>query len=244
MRHILTGLTFLLFAAMPAAADFDGKDRKAIEEIVRQYLLDNPEIIFEAIETLREREQVAKEESQRRALKGSHAQIYDHPLSPQSGNPEGDVTIVEFFDYQCGYCKRVFPTLMQIVGEDKNVRVVWKELPILSPVSRFAARAAMAADRQGRYFDFHVALMDLKGRLTEQRVMETAEKTGLDMKKLIKDMAAPEIERYLDDTYALAEALGISGTPAFVIGDSLVPGAISAADMRALVTVARDKPKG
>ena len=244
VRPILIGFICLLFAAAPAAAEFNAKDKKAIEDVVRQYLLDHPEVILDAIDKLREQERLAKEEAHKKALKDSHAQIYDQKLSPKTGGPDADVTIVEFFDYQCGYCKHVFPTLMKIIGEDKKIQVIWKDLPILSPVSRFAARAAMAADRQGRYFDAHVALMGLKGRLTENRVMDTMEKTGVDMKKLVKDMADPEIERYLDETNELARALGISGTPAFLIGGTLVPGAIGGDDMRTLIAQARDKPKG
>ena len=125
---------------------------------------------------------------------------------------------------------------------DKNIRVILKELPILGPVSRFAARAAMAADRQNKYFDYHVALMSLRGRLTEKRVMETAAKVGLDIKRLVKDMAAPEIDRYLDETLQLAETLGINGTPAFLFGDQLVPGAIDETRMRQYIANAR-KPK-
>jgi protein-disulfide isomerase len=233
---LLTGLTD------PAMAQFEGKDKEAIEEIVRQYILKNPEIIVEAMENLQDREKVAKESSQRHTLQVSRAQIYDNPLSPEHGNPKGDAVVVEFFDYQCGYCKRVFPTFMNVLESDKNIRVIWKELPILGPVSRFASRAAMASDRQGKYFEYHVALMNLRGRLTEKKVLETATAVGLDMTRLVKDMAAPEINRYLDETLQLAEALGINGTPAFLIGDQLVPGAIDEAQMRAIIASTR-KPK-
>ncbi len=236
------GLIFLTGIAMPAVAQFEGKDKKAIEEIVRQYILENPEIIAEAIENLRNRERLAREQAQRHALMASTAQLYGNPLTPEHGNPKGDAVVVEFFDYQCGYCKRVFPTFMKVLESDKNLRVIWKELPILGPVSRFAARAAMASDRQDKYFEYHVALMSLRGRLTEKKVMETAKSVGLDMTRLIKDMKAPEIDRYLDETLQLAEALGINGTPAFLIGDQLVPGAIDEAQMRAIIAASR-KPK-
>lgn len=242
LKSIWLGLLLTPFLVAPVSAQFEGKDKKAIEEIVRQYILENPEIIVEAIERLRERERIAQEEAQRHALKHSGAALYDNPMTPEYGNPNGDVVVVEFFDYQCGYCKRVFPTFMEVLESDKNLRVVWKELPILGPVSRFAARAAMASDKQGRYFDYHVALMSLRGRLTERRVMETARKVGLDIKRLTEDMAAPEIDRYLDETLQLAEALGITGTPAFLIGDRVVPGAISADQMRAIIAESR-KPK-
>ncbi len=239
-----TFLTLIVVVGLsgPAAAQFVGKDKKSIEDIVRQYLLDNPEIIAEAIENLRNRERLAQEQARHHALQTSAARIYNNPLTPEHGNPKGDAVVVEFFDYQCGYCKRVFPTFMNVLKSDKNVRVIWKELPILGPVSRIAARAAMASDRQDKYFEYHVALMQLRGRLTEKRIMETAKSVGIDMKRLIKDMAAPEIDQYLDETLELAQSLGINGTPAFLFGDRLVPGAIDEAQMRNLIAAAR-KPK-
>ena len=230
----------VLAAATPAIAEIDGKDKEAIEAIVHQYILEHPEIIAEAIERLQAREQRAKEEAQRNAMISLAPKIYDNPQTPEMGNPQGDVTVVEFFDYQCGYCKRVFPTVMNVLNADRNIRILWKELPILGPVSQFAARAAMAADKQGKYFAYHVALMELKGRLTEDKVMETAHATGLDMKQLIEDMASPEIERYLNETLALAQSLGISGTPAFLFGDQMVPGSIEEDQMHELIARVRE----
>ncbi len=236
------GLVFLIGLTGSAAAQIVGKDKTAVQDIVRQYILDNPEIIAEALERLQERERLAQAEAQRLALSHSAARIYRNPMTPEHGNPKGDAVVVEFFDYQCGYCKKAFPSFMSVMKSDKNLRVIWKELPILGPVSRFAARAAMASAKQDKYFDYHVALMSLRGRLTEKRIMETAKKIGLDMNRLIKDMAAPQIDRYLDETLQLAETLGINGTPAFLIGNHLVPGAISAEQMRKIIADTR-KPK-
>jgi len=230
----------VVFVSPPSSAQIAGTDKREIEEIVRQYILENPEIIAEALTRLRQRERIARSESQSRARQENAARIYDNPRTPEIGNRNGDVTVVEFFDYQCGYCKRVFPTFMKVVESDKNIRVLMKELPILGPVSRFAARASMAAEKQGKYFEYHVALMELRGRLSEKKVMQTARDVGLDMKKLIKDMADPAIEAYLDQTLELAQALGINGTPAFLFGDQLVPGAIDENRMRALIAAARD----
>ncbi|MDA0664736.1 MAG: DsbA family protein [Proteobacteria bacterium] len=238
-RNAAMAVAVLAFAA-PAAADIVDKDRKAIEEIVHQYILEHPEVIAEAIDRLRERERIAQEEAQRQAKLTLAPLIYENPQTPEMGNAKGDVTVVEFFDYQCGYCKQVFPAVMNVLNADKNIRVLWKELPILGPVSRFASRAAMAADKQGKYFKYHVALMELKGRLTEDRVMETAHAVGLDMKQLITDMASPEIERYLSETLELAQSLGINGTPAFLFGDQLVPGAVGEDKMRELIALARE----
>ena len=226
----------------PAVAQLTGEDKREIEDIVRQYILDNPEIIAEAIARLRQRERIARDETQRRARAENAARIFNNPLTSEMGNPNGDVIVVEFFDYQCGYCKKVFPTFMKVIESDKNIRVLMKELPILGPVSRFAARASMAAERQGKYSEFHAAMMELRGRLTEKRVMRTARDIGLDTEKLIQDMADPAIDDYLDQTLELAQALGINGTPAFLFGDQLVPGAIDESRMRALIAAAR-KPK-
>ena len=161
-----------------------------------------------------------------------------HPLSPVSGNVEGDVTVVEFFDYQCGYCKRALPTMEALLETDPDVRVVWKEFPILGPVSDFAARAAMASARQDLYLPFHLALMR-EPKLTEGKVLEIASKTGLDTARLQQDMEDPAIQAYLDETRALAREIGITGTPAFVIGGRLVPGVVDSARMKELVASAR-----
>ena len=156
-------------------------------------------------------------------------------MSPVSGNPKGDVTLVEFFDYQCGYCKRSLKPVKDLLETDRQLRVVWKEFPILGPVSRFAARAAMASEKQGRYLEFHVAVMGSRGKLTEDRVMALAGSVGLDIQRLRRDMEDPAIENYLDETIRLARVLGIRGTPAFVIGDTLVPGVVGDARLKELI---------
>ncbi len=242
---ILYALCFVFFiVAGPRqafAAQFTASDKTAIQNIVRQYILENPEIITEALKTLQERERLTQEKIQRKALQKSAAQLYENPMTPEYGNPQGDAVVVEFFDYQCGYCKRVFPNLMQVVQADEKLRVIWKELPILGPVSRFAAKAAMASTAQGKYFDYHVALMSLPGRLTKKSVMDTAKKVGLDINRLIKDMGSPKIKLYLDETLELAQSLGINGTPAFLIGNQIFPGAISADRMRKVIAQVRQK---
>ena len=211
-----------------------------VEKIVRDYLIANPEVIRDAIEALQAKRE-ASENARTKAAMAVHGDaLRAHPMTPVSGNASGDVTVVEFFDYQCGYCKRVLPSLIEVIDSDKNLRVIWKELPILGPVSRFAARAAMASDKQGKYLEYHIALMTLRGRLTEKRVMETAKSVGLDMGRLIEDMRSPKIDRYLDETLQLAESLGINGTPAFLIGNQLVPGAISADQMRQIIARSRE----
>ncbi|MCY4502344.1 MAG: DsbA family protein, partial [Alphaproteobacteria bacterium] len=213
-------------------------DKAAIEGMVRDYLLKNPEVIEEAIGILRAKRREEDRKRAEAAIAENGEALREHPMSPVSGNAQGDVTVVEFFDYRCGFCKRTLPAMEALLKEDANVRVVWKEFPILGPVSVFAARAAMAADRQGKYYPFHLALMK-EPELTDGKVVELAVGAGLDMERLRRDMEDPAIQAYLDETRALAQQIGIDGTPAFVIGGRLVGGAVDAARMKELVAAAR-----
>lgn len=222
--------------AVPAA---DLPEKEALNEAIRSYLLEHPEVIIEALEKFEDRERLAKENASTAALNERKDDLYNHPMTPISGNPKGDVTIVEFFDYQCGYCKRTMQTVLDLQKEDPKIRVVWKELPILGPASEFASRAAMAAKKQDKYIEFHVAVMGARGQLTPESVMKHAADVGLDVDKLKRDMMAPEIGKYLRDTLQLAQQLGINGTPGFVIGGKLVPGAIGMEQMKDLIEQAR-----
>ena len=230
-------------ALMAPLAGAAHPEQGAIEKIGRDYLLKNPEVIEEAIGVLRAKRQEAERKRAAAAIARNSEALRAHPLSPVSGNADGDVTVVEFFDYQCGYCKRALPAMTALLEEDPNVRVVWKEFPILGPVSEFAARAAMAADRQGRYYPFHLALMK-EPELTERKVLEIAGETGIDLERLRRGMEDPAIRAYLDETRALAQEIGISGTPAFVVGGTLVPGVVDAARMKELVAAARGSANG
>ena len=237
----LAALAFLAPVAVEAHPDHGpGPDKGAIERIVRAYLLGNPEVIEEAIEALRAKREAEERERAEAAIAENGEALRAHPLSPVSGNAGSDVTVVEFFDYRCGFCKRALPVMEALLEEDANVRVVWKEFPILGPVSVFAARAAMAADRQGKYYPLHLALMK-EEELTEGKVLELAAESGLDTARLKRDMEDPAIRAYLDETRALAREIGINGTPAFVVGDTLVPGVIDAARLKELVAAARGR---
>lgn len=261
MMRVLTGaawaavmlFTLAVSGAMSASADelTDGQKaeiNRMIEQYVREnpgfirdYLLENPEILVEVSNILRAR-QAEQEAAARAEVLASHRdRIERHPMTPVSGNPDGDVTIVEFFDYNCPWCKKALAQMVELEKEDPNLRVVWKEFPVLSAVSVYAARAAMAADRQGKYVEFHRAAMG-GGRLaSEEQVLKVAEKIGLDMERLKSDMQDPAITEYLQETMELAQALGISGTPSFVIGDHVAGGYISKEDMRRLIEQERRK---
>ena len=237
----LAALAVMASLAGEARAETPGPDldKQAIGQIVRDYLLANPEVIEEAFQLLRAKREAEERVRIQAAIGANSEALVAHPMSPVSGNANGDVTVVEFFDYQCGFCKRALPAMENLLLTDREVRVVWKEFPILGPVSGIAARAAMASELQGKYLPFHLALMAAPGKLTEQSVFEIAGKTGLDIARLRRDMNDPSIEAYLGETRKLAEAIGIRGTPAFVVGGTLVRGAIDSARMKQLVAEAR-----
>ncbi len=209
------------------------------DERIRQFILNNPEVLIQALEKYQLQEQDRQRQQSAAAISAHRDKILNHPMTPVSGNKNGDVTIVEFFDYQCGFCKRTLPTMLDIIKQDEKVRVVWKELPILGPVSQVAARAAMAAQNQGKYVPFHVAMMGARGQLTTTKIFRLAKKVGLDVDRLKKDMKDPKIDIYLQETIRLAQSIGINGTPGFIIGDKLVPGAIEKDRMMELIAAAR-----
>ena len=240
---VVAGIAAL--ATMASAAEeppLSPTQEEAVERIVRDYLLEHPEVILEAIQRMQDAERVAELERQQASLAEFRPALYDSPGSPIAGNPEGDVTVIEFFDYRCPYCKRVVEPLLSAVAEDGQARLVFKELPILGADSVFAARAALAARLQGEalYRDFHVALMGSKTSVTEPIVMAIAEAIGLDTERLRVDMEAPEVEEEIRQNYILARALGIDGTPAFIIGDEVVPGAVGLDDLEDMIAKARN----
>ncbi len=216
------------------------EERKAFEGIIRDYLLNNPDVILDVLNILRERERFSAAQQSRQQLAARREDILNDPGSPVGGNPEGDVTIVEFFDYRCPYCRAVAPRLAQLLEGDEGIRFVYKEWPILGPVSEVAARAALASREQGLYEEFHEALMTYPGQLTEDTVFQLAERVGLDERRLRRDMEAAKIEESLARTRALATDLGITGTPAFIIGDRLVSGSVSLSGLKLLLTQARE----
>jgi protein-disulfide isomerase len=205
---------------------------------VRDYLLRHPEVITEALQVLEQRRRAAEAEALKRALATRRDELLRDPDAPVAGNPSGSVTLVEFFDYNCPYCRRVAPTVSGLIEDDADLRVVYKEIPILGPDSRFAARAALAARKQDRYVSFHDALMQAQ-RADQYSVMAIARQVGLDVERLERDMADPAIEAAIERNLELANALGITGTPSFVIGDSVVPGAVDRKTLETLIDQAR-----
>ena len=222
-----------------APAPLDSAERAAIEQVIRDYLAAHPEVVAEALSALRAREEEARAARQRTAVRGHARALADPGPLPVLGNPDGDVTVVEFFDYRCSYCRSVAEPLREVVAEDGNVRLVMKEFPILGEESVFAARAALAAAEQGAYAAFHEALMTELETVTPEAVLALAERLDLDRAKLEADMRAETVRETIQGSYRLAQALGIGGTPAFVVGETLVPGAVDAARLQELIAEAR-----
>ena len=210
---------------------------------VRAYLLENPQVIVEAMQVLQTRQQAAEASEVEVVLAARADEVFRDPMSPVTGNPDGDVTLVEFFDYNCPYCRRVAPVVADAEAADPQLRIVYKEFPILGPGSAFAAKAALAAHRQGLYFTFHEALMQAGGRADESSVLAVAEDVGLDVERLKSDMKDPEIQAAIDRNLALAEALRITGTPGFVVGKRILRGATDLGTLQSLIREARAAPQ-
>jgi len=250
---MLTGALFLGLALAlapaisgPAAAqeqsrpgNFAPEQIEGIEQIVRDYLLAHPEVLIQSLNDYQNRQKVAEKQRQQEAVIASRAALTQDPDAPVMGNPEGDVAIVEFFDYKCPYCKRVAGVLRDVVAADGNIRLIMKEFPILGPQSIKASRAALAAHRQGKYEAFHWALMTKPGDMSDPHIRRIARGVGIDIERMMADMEAPEIQAMIKRNNDLAQALQITGTPAFVIGDTLVPGAIDRKAIERLVAQAR-----
>ena len=228
-------------AQQPLGTQLDGAQIEAIEDVVRNYLLSHPEILRDAARVLEQRERAAAIERQRQAIAAHAADLVNDPDTPVMGNPDGDVTVIEFFDYRCPYCRGVVDDLLREVDADGGIRLVMKELPVLGPASVEAARAALAAAEQSQYDALHVALMRAPGGLDKRTILSIARETGLDVPRLRQDMASPAIEAMVERNFELALSLNVTGTPTFIVGDTLVPGALSMEQLRVLVAEARQR---
>jgi protein-disulfide isomerase len=235
-------LCALLALAPPrpaGAADLSPAQRQAVEQVIHDYLLHNPDVLIEALRTAENKLKSDAAAKGAKTLVTRRREVFDDPATPVGGNPHGDATLVEFFDYQCPYCKRVQPDLDSMLRQDPKLRIVYKEFPVLGPVSVVAARAALAAVRQDKYAAFHDAMMAATGHLSNDTVYKIAASVGLDVARLKRDMAAPQIAAQIETNLALADALDIHGTPTFVVGGQIIPGAIGLASLKKLVADAR-----
>ena len=233
----MTRLTSLLVAAISlggvaaaSAQSFSEPQRGEIEKIVREYLLKHPEVLQEVMSELEKKQQTAESEKARGAVKTHSEALFNSPRQVTLGNPQGDVTFVEFFDYNCGYCKRALSDMTALMGKDAKLKVVLKEFPVLGPGSLEAAQVAVAVrmqDKGGKkYMEFHQKMLLGRGQADKARAMAVAKEIGLDMARLEKDLKSEEIAATLQESAKLAEALGLNGTPSYVIGNDVVVGAV------------------
>jgi protein-disulfide isomerase len=238
----------LVAAAWLVAAPALGQDQSeliseaqkpAIEQLIHDYILANPEVVVEALQLYEEKRKLAEQEVAKKMVTARWEDLANDPLTPVVGNPDGDVTVVEFFDYRCPYCLSVAGNLRANVKADGNIRLVMKEFPILGPDSEFAARVALAAAKQGQYEKIHFAFMSSKSKVNKASALTVAEKIGLDMDQILEDMKSKEIDEAIQKNYQLATDLQIRGTPSFVIGNEVVRGAIDMGRFRQLVDKVR-----
>ena len=240
-KMFLVLLASAVVLPVQARAGIFGMNKKDVDAEIKEYLMKNPEIVKEALDKYFEKEEEKQKQAAIAKLGMHRFALERNPKTPVIGNKDGDVTVVEFFDYNCGYCKMMFPKVLEAVQNDGNIRWVLKDLPSLGPTSDLAARAGLAAEKQGKYFEMHQAMITHKGSLTEKDITAYAKKVGLDMKKFEKDRKDPALDKILDANRTLATELDFNGIPDFIIGDFVNPGAMMGDELETAVAAARKK---
>lgn len=209
-----------------------------VEKIVHDYIMNNGQVILDSVEQFQRKSMEAKQAD---GLARHRDTLFKDEKSPFIGNEKGDVVVIEFFDYNCGYCKRVLPQVQSITEKDKNVKVVFREFPILGPTSETASKWALAAHKQGKYFEFHRGMMEHKGAINQEALDAVAKAAGLDLAKAKTDAESSDVIILIEKNRLLASEMGITGTPAFIIGDEVVPGALGEEELLAKIEAARKK---
>ena len=232
MRIIFFVIAFIGFAQSTLAQRMTDQQ---IKQLALEAILETPEIVMQAVGIIQQREKDRAASSANTV----RLQLEQDPNSPNLGNLSGDVTVVEFFDYNCPYCRKAGKTIQALLASDENVRVIYREWPILGEASVYAARAALAARTQGKYEELHWALMNGEGRATEASILKIARDLGVDITKLKLDMNSPAVEAHIAQSSALARNLGFTGTPAFIVGDRTAPGMLSVGEITAMIAEAR-----
>jgi protein-disulfide isomerase len=248
LRAFAAGLLAFLLA-LPAAAparaqSFTADQRGEIERIVKEYLLSHPELLQEVMTELEKRQAVADAEKHRAGVKEYSAAIFTSPRQVTLGNTQGDVTLVEFFDYNCGYCKRAMSDMLELLKTDAKLKFVLKEFPVLGEGSVQAAQVAAAVRMQDKsagkkYLEFHMKLLGGRGQADKTRALAVAKEVGFDMARIEKDMSSEEVKAQLEESFKIAEALGLNGTPSYVVGSDVVIGAVGLDMLKEKVNTAR-----
>ncbi|PXW72472.1 protein-disulfide isomerase [Loktanella sp. PT4BL] len=232
-------LATALMTLLPFGAAAQSMSDDEIKALALEAIRENPQIIMEAIALIEEQRSAAQAAAQAEILLRQRAFLENDPNAPSVGNPDAETVIVEFFDYNCPYCKRAAGDVKALLAADKDVRVVYREWPILGEGSVLASRAALAARNQGKYEEMHWGLMEMRGRAEEASILALARSIGLDVDQLREDMQSDAVNSHIAASDQLAQNLGFTGTPAFVIGDALVPGAIPLAELQQYIAEAR-----
>jgi protein-disulfide isomerase len=249
LPRVIAGFAALaLIASLSLGASAFAGDKAAtttltkaeIEKIVHDYILENGNVLLDSVNNFQRR---STQEKSAEGIKSNHEALFKSDTSPAMGNPKGDITLVEFFDYNCGYCKRVLPTVQKLIDEDKNIRVVFKEVPSLGPTSETAARWALAAHTQGKYFDFHTRMMEHSGQIDTDVLRGIAKDSGLDVDKAAKDADSTDVTVQIEKNRALGADIGVTGTPAFLINEEFVPGAVPSEQLKADIARIRAEKK-
>jgi len=205
------------------------------DAVIERYIRAHPEVIEQSLHGLLAKREAELKERHKAALATKQNELLHDPASPVSGNPKGEITLVEFYDYRCGYCKRAAPAVTELQKVDPRVRVVYKDFPILGEPSELAAKAALASQAQGKHQAFHEALLASHADMNKEAILKVAVNVGLDAKRLEADMANPKWQAVIDKNRALARELGISGTPGFIVGNELVPGWLDLKGLKELI---------
>jgi protein-disulfide isomerase len=244
LRLLSPALIALALCAAPASAQtFSDGQRGEIETIVKNYLISHPEVLEDAMNELNKRQAAAEEEKHLASITQNSDTIFNSPRNVTLGNKNGDVTFVEFFDYNCGYCKRAMTDMLDLMKADPKLKVVLKEFPVLGDGSVEAAKVAVAVRMQdpggAKYLDFHQRLLGGRGPADKARALAAAKEAGLDVARIEKDMASPEARATIDENFKLAESMGMNGTPSYVIGKQVVVGAIGVEGLKEKIGIAR-----
>lgn len=243
MRRIIAfiaAIGFLIGTVSPVFAEGVSPAQKIeFEKLVHDYLLEHPEILRDMSNKLEANDKLAADTARNTTLTTQAKEIFHNPIDAVVGNPKGDVTIVEFMDYNCGWCKKSVTEMQALVAKDKNVRVVMKEFPIFGEGSEYAARAALASVKQGKYWEFHQAMFASEGKITPEVVDQIAKEHGLDVVKMKVDMKAAEIDAAIKKNQTLAQALALTGTPGFIVDDKLIPGYTELANLQTMLATTR-----
>jgi len=246
LRLLASALFALALCGTPPAANaqnFSDSQRGDIEVIIKNYLMAHPEVLEEAMNELSKRQAAAETEKHEASITTNAETIFNSPRGVMLGNKDGDVTFVEFFDYNCGYCKRAMADMLDLMKSDSKLKVVLKEFPVLSEGSVDAARVAVAVRMQDptgkKYLDFHQKLLGGRGQADKARAIAAAKEAGLDIPRLEKDLASPEIKATIEENFKLAEAMGMNGTPSYVIGKQVVVGAVGLEGLKEKIGLAR-----